>query len=140
MLRKILISLTTVAIASAFIACQSEENITGPAEKNITGPVNLNEDDGCGVWGYVRWADGVGEPGVEVTCRFYPSGVYIDHDPSTGAQGWYECINWMRWKYIDEEWISVHAYKSGVIDETKIRWYTIENAPLWVCFDIPGTP
>ncbi len=128
MLRKILIGLAGLALAVGFLACQSDED--------VTGPVNLNEDSGCGVWGFVKDSEGTGIPGVVVIC--YHDGGYPEIDRhTTGAQGWYQCTNWMRWKYIDDVWIEVWAYKSGVIDERVTVWYDMQSAPVWVSFEAP---
>ncbi len=135
MLRKILISLAGIAFASAFIACQSDEGITGPVD-----PGNPNQDDAeAGCWGYIRYPGG--EPVYPAEISAYdvslgPPAPLIERGP-TGILGWYQLIDPVKWSKSEDHYIML-VYSDGSNWGYHWFWYYADDAhPYWICLELP---
>jgi hypothetical protein len=122
MLRKILISLAGLAFAVGFLACQSDED--------VTGPVNLNEDGGSGCYGLVYTASGPSEyPYVTATDVTYGNPPAFDN-ANGDEDGWYDMtVHPLRWKHKNEHDIKIEAWPGGGKYGYVVFTYLEEFAP-----------
>ena len=119
MLRKILISLAGIAFASAFLACQTDED--------VTGPITLNDgDEPIVVEGYVKyWPGGGRAPYAFVEAWDETAGGPRFWSQYADGEGYYH-IKQNYLKYNEGHEIRLEATKDNAWGVT---WFTYSPGP-----------